>query len=142
MKNVLKRQKKTDILSLLEKDDIDDSIDDSIDEKHHKKIFGLSGGEKQKIAVTRIVLKDPVILLLDGVTTALDKESEEDIHKSLLELSKNKTTIIISDKFDVIRKCDKIFVLDKGRIVEQGTHDELMKLEKRYYTIYKYSNVS
>jgi len=134
--------KKTDILSLLEKDDIDDSIDDSIDEKHHKKIFGLSGGEKQKIAVTRIVLKDPVILLLDGVTTALDKESEEDIHKSLLELSKNKTTIIISDKFDVIRKCDKIFVLDKGRIVEQGTHDELMKLEKRYYTIYKYSNSS
>ena len=83
-----------------------------------------------------------MILLLDGVTNALDKESEEDIHKSLLELSKNKTTIIISDKFDVIRKCDKIFVLDKGRIVEQGTHDELMKLEKRYYTIYKYSNAS
>ena len=90
--------------------------------------------------MTRIVLKDPVILLLDEVTTGLDKESENDIRKSLEQLSKNKTTIVITQQFDVIKKCDKIFVLDKGRIVEQGTHDELMKLEKRYYTIYKYSN--
>ena len=92
--------------------------------------------------MTRIVLKDPVILLLDGVTTALDKESEKDIQKSLIELSQNRTTLMITDKFDMVRKCDKIIVLDKGRIVEQGTHDELMKLKKRYHTIYKYSNTN
>ena len=130
--------KKTDSLPILEKD----NIDISSDEKHHKKIQGLSGGEKQKIAVTRIVLKDPVILLLDGVTTALDKESEKDIQKSLIELSQNRTTLMITDKFDMVKKCDKIIVLDKGRIVEQGTHDELMKLKKRYHTIYKYSNTN
>ena len=128
--------KKTDILPLLEKD----QTDENSEEKHHKKMLGLSGGEKQKIAVTRIVLKDPVILVLDNVTTALDKESEKDIQKSVEQLSEDKTTIIISDKFDVVKKCDKIYVLDKGRIVEQGTHEELMKLKKRYYTIHKYSN--
>ena len=127
--------KKTDSLYLLEKDK-----ENETNEKHQRKKLELSRGEKQKIAMTRIVLKDPVILLLDEVTTGLDKESENDIRKSLEQLSKNKTTIVITQQFDVIKKCDKIFVLDKGRIVEQGTHDELMKLEKRYYTIYKYSN--
>ena len=127
--------KKTDSLYLLEKDK-----ENETNEKHQRKKLELSSGEKQKIAMTRIVLKDPVILLLDEVTTGLDKESENDIRKSLEQLSKNKTTIVITQQFDVIKKCDKIFVLDKGRIVEQGTHDELMKLEKRYYTIYKYSN--
>ena len=127
--------KKTDILELLDRDKAELYSDEN---KPKKK--GLSGGEGQKIAVTRIVLKNPIILLLDGVTASLDKESETDILRSLEELSKNKTTIMITHRFDVVKNCDKIFVLDKGRIIEQGTHNELMELKKRYYTIYKYSN--
>ena len=129
--------KKTDSLSLLDKDKVEDDIKG--ENMHHKKLE-LSNGERQKIAVTRIVLKDPVILLLDEVSTGLDNESKKDIKKSLKQLSENKTTIIVTQQFDIIKNCDKIFVFDKGRIVEQGTHEELMKLEKRYYTIYKYSN--
>ena len=130
--------KKTDILELIERE----QVNELSEEKQGKKIMGFSGGEKQKIAVTRILLKDPKILLLDGVTSALDKESEKEIQQSLEKLSIDKTTIIVTDQFNVIKTCDKIIVFDKGRIVEQGTHEELMKLKKRYYTIFKYSNPS
>ena len=130
--------KKTDILELIERE----QVNELSEEKQGKKTMGFSGGEKQKIAVTRILLKDPKILLLDGVTSALDKESEKEIQQSLEKLSIDKTTIIVTDQFNVIKTCDKIIVLDKGRIVEQGTHEELMKLKKRYYTIFKYSNPS
>jgi ATP-binding cassette subfamily B (MDR/TAP) protein 1 len=129
--------KKTDILELIEREQVDESS-----EEKAKKHYGYSGGEKQKISVTRIILKDPTILLLDGVTASLDKESEIEILRALDELSQNKTTIIITHLFNVIKNCDKIFVFDKGRIVEQGTHEELMELKKRYYTIYNYSNAS
>ena len=77
---------------------------------------------------------------MDEPTSALDKESELEIDKSLEELSKNKTTVTIAHRLNTIEKCDKIFVFDKGRLKEQGTHDELMKLQKRYYTLRKYSN--
>ena len=137
MKSASKQQKKTDILELIEREQVDESS-----EEKAKKHYGYSGGEKQKISVTRIILKDPTILLLDGVTASLDKESEIEILRALDELSQNKTTIIITHLFNVIKNCDKIFVFDKGRIVEQGTHEELMELKKRYYTIYNYSNAS
>ena len=133
--------KQTDVIELLdrEKNNINNNINGN--EKTKTK-YGLSGGERQKISIARIVLKDPTILMLDGAYSALDKESEREIAKSLEKLSKNKTTIVVTDKFDIIKKCDKIFVLDNGRIYEEGTHDELMKLKKRYYTLYKYSNLS
>ena len=128
--------KQTDVIELLDREKNGEH-----DEKTKSK-YGLSGGERQKISIARIVLKDPTILMLDGAYSALDKESEREIAKSLEKLSKNKTTIVVTDKFDIIKKCDKIFVLDNGRIYEEGTHDELMKLKKRYYTLYKYSNLS
>ena len=78
---------------------------------------------------------------MDEPTSALDKESELEIEKSLEELSKNKTTVTIAHRLNTVEKCDKIIVFDKGRLKEQGTHDELMKLQKRYYTLRKYSNL-
>ena len=119
-------------LNILEKD---------VNYNSEKKIL-LSGGQKQKISIARTLLKNPKILLLDEPTSALDKESEIEVQKSLDELSKNKTTISISHRLNTIENYDQIYVLDKGRIKEHGTHEELMKLQKRYYTLYKFSNIS
>ena len=102
----------------------------------------MTGGDKQKLAIARIFLKNPPILLLDEPTSALDKESEAEIEKSLEILSENKTTITIAHRLNTIENYDKIIVLDKGRIKEEGTHEELMKLRKRYYAFHKFSNLS
>ena len=122
--------KKVNVLNILEKDN-----DKNSKEKN------LSSGDKQKIAIARIFLKNPPILLLDEPTSALDKDSELEVEKSLDLLSKDKTTITIAHRLNTIENYDKIIVLDKGRIKEQGTHDELMKLQKRYYTLHKFASL-
>ena len=123
--------KKVNALNLLE-----------IDKMQNLKKQNLSGGDKQKLAIGRIFLKNPPILLLDEPTSNLDKDSEVEIEKSLEILAENKTTITIAHRLNTIENCDKIIVFDDGRIKEEGTHEELMKLKKRYYTLYKFSNLS
>jgi ABC-type multidrug transport system fused ATPase/permease subunit len=108
--------------------------------KRKQKKSALSGGQKQKIAIARVFLRNPIILLLDEATSALDKQSQIEVQNSLDKLSNNKTTISIAHRLSTIENSDKIFVFDKGRIHEQGTHEELMKLKKRYYTLQKYSS--
>ena len=122
--------KKVNALKILEKEENNKNI----------KKLPLSAGEKQKLSIARIFLKNPRILLLDEPTSALDKESEEEIEKSLDKLTINKTTIMISHKLNTIENCDNIFVFDDGYLFEQGTHNELMKLEKRYYNLRKYTS--
>ncbi|WP_375434756.1 ABC transporter ATP-binding protein [uncultured Hymenobacter sp.] len=93
----------------------------------------LSGGQRQRVAIARAILKNPAILILDEATSSLDSESEKLVQGAMDELMQNRTSIIIAHRLSTIRKVDKILVIDGGRIVEQGTHDELANNENGLY---------
>ena len=96
----------------------------------------LSGGQKQRIAIARVFLKNPSILILDEATSALDNETEKAIQKSLNQLAENRTTLVVAHRLATIRNVDRIIVLKKDGIAEQGTHEELLALQGEYYNLY------
>ena len=99
----------------------------------------LSGGEKQRIAIARIFLKDPAVLILDEATSALDTVVESQVQAALDAASHGRTTIAIAHRLSTIRDADQIYVLDHGQIVEQGTHDELITRNSAYASLYAHS---
>ena len=96
----------------------------------------LSTGQKQRLAIARAVIRDPKILVLDEATSSLDVKSEKLIQEALERLEKNRTTFIIAHRLSTVRKADKILVLKKGKIVEQGNHEELIAKKGAYYNFY------
>jgi ATP-binding cassette subfamily B protein len=98
--------------------------------------YKLSGGEKQRVAIARVLLKDPRVLILDEATSALDTVSERLIQAALVRLMEGRTTIAIAHRLSTILRADQILVYDRGRIVERGTHDELISHEGLYARLY------
>ena len=96
----------------------------------------LSGGQRQRVAIARAILANPRILILDEATSSLDTESEALIQQGLAELMKGRTTFVIAHRLSTIRSADQILVMEEGRIVERGSHQELMARRSRYYELY------
>ena len=94
--------------------------------------MSLSGGERQRICIARELLKNPEILLLDEATSALDTQSEFVVQQAIDELSKSKTCIIIAHRLSTVTKADRIILLESGEIKEEGTYQELIRLNQRF----------
>ena len=115
-------------------DRFEDGLDTLIGERGVK----LSGGQRQRIAIARAILADPKILILDEATSNLDTESESYIQESLTRLMKGRTTFVIAHRLSTIRQANQILVIENGNIHEQGTHDELIARQGRYFDLYTY----
>ena len=101
----------------------------------------LSGGEKQRAAMARAFLKEPSIILMDESTSAMDKETENEVLHNFFQIIKGKTCVNVSHRLSSIIDSDLILVLDQGKLVERGNHQELIKLKGKYYTLYNYSEI-
>jgi subfamily B ATP-binding cassette protein MsbA len=119
-------------------DEFTQRFDDGLETLIGERGIKLSGGQRQRIAIARAVLANPKILILDEATSNLDTESEALIQKSLATLTEGRTTFVIAHRLSTIRKANQILVIENGRIAEQGTHDELIAKEGRYYNLFTY----
>ena len=113
------------------------SLPNGLDTEVGERGTRLSGGQKQRISIARVFLKNPPILIFDEATSSLDSESEGQIQEAFNRLAENRTAIVIAHRLATVRNADIIFVLEEGKVVEVGTHTELLALNKSYSHLYK-----
>ncbi len=118
-------------------DDFIEALPHGYDTKVGERGVKLSGGQKQRIAIARVFLRNPPVVIFDEATSALDTQTEKKVQKTLDELSKNRTTIIIAHRLSTVRNADCIYVLDQGHVIEEGSHDELMERKGKYFALYE-----
>ena len=97
----------------------------------------LSGGQRQRIAIARALITNPRVLIFDEATSALDYESERVIQENMNQIAKDRTVVIVAHRLSTVRRTDRIITIDRGRLVEDGTHDELIRTGGRYATLYR-----
>jgi subfamily B ATP-binding cassette protein HlyB/CyaB len=97
----------------------------------------LSGGQRQRIAIARALMTDPRILIFDEATSALDYESERIIHQNMAQIARGRTVFVIAHRLSAVRMADRIITVERGRLTEDGTHDELIKKGGRYATLHR-----
>ena len=115
---------------------------DAYDSMLGERGVGLSGGEKQRISIARAILKNPAILIFDEATAAVDSETEELIQKAIDRLISGRTTLMIAHRLSTLRKANRILVVDNGKIIENGSHEELMAQKGKYYKLIKIQSLS
>ncbi len=119
-------------------DEFTDRFEAGLDTVIGERGVKLSGGQRQRVAIARAILANPKVIILDEATSNLDTESEALIQRSLQELMKDRTTFVIAHRLSTIRQADRILVIEKGQVVESGTHAELIAKEGRYFDLYTY----
>ena len=125
------------VISSAHMDEFIDSLPEGLNTLVGDQGILLSGGQRQRIAIARALLKDAPILILDEATSALDSESEQHIQKALDQLMENRTTLVIAHRLSTIENADRIIVLSKGQIVEEGTHEELLNNNAEYASLHR-----